>query len=257
MSESLSEKRDVRSTLGSLSGCLMEGDPAERARASRLRRKSIALSILLQSFVVALVILIPLLWAGERIAFAGPPPHPIYVLSSGVHRPPDQPRPAHSNQPHFCAFCEPTAIHPLPASPDPVSHEDGNDNAEPFPGDGTGVPALDGGIRLPGNSGPTPLPPPSRRPTQISGLVIQASIVNRVEPRYPALPLQMRRAGHVELHAIIATDGSIQSLAVISGDPLFYASALDAVRQWRYRPTILNGLPVEVDTTISVTYRLQ
>jgi protein TonB len=61
----------------------------------------------------------------------------------------------------------------------------------------------------------------------------------------------------VELHAIIGTDGSVQSLQVVSGDPLFINSAKDAVLQWRYRPTYLNGQPVEVDTYISVIYTLQ
>ena len=257
MSDSLSEKRDLQSTMGSLSGCLMEGDPAELARANRLRRKAIALSILLQGVVVALVILIPLIWAGERIAFAGSPPRPIYIVSGGNHRPPDTARPPHPNQRHFCALCTPTTIHPLPLSPDRASRDDGNNNQDPFFGAGTDGSAIDGIIPLHGNSGPTPPPPPSQRPARISSPVIQAAIVNRVEPLYPALPRQMRRSGCVELHAIIATDGSIQSLAVISGDPLFYASALDAVRQWRYRPTILNGQAVEVDTTISVIYRLQ
>ncbi|MBZ5528543.1 MAG: energy transducer TonB [Acidobacteriia bacterium] len=257
MSDSVSEKRDLQSSIGSLSGCLMEGDPVERARANRLRRKALALSILLQGVVVALVILVPLIWAGERIAFAGPPPHPIYVVSSGVHRPPDQPRPEHPNQPHFCAMCPPITIRPLPISPERASRDDGSENQEPLLGYGPGIPAIDGSIRLQGNSSPTPPPLPSQPLKRISRPIIQAAIVNRIEPVYPALARQLHRPGRVELRAIIATDGTIQSLAVISGDPLFYASALDAVRQWRYRPTILNGQAVEVDTTISVIYRLQ
>jgi len=60
----------------------------------------------------------------------------------------------------------------------------------------------------------------------------------------------------VELHAIIAMDGSVESLEVVSGDPFFLQSALAAVRQWRYRPTTLNGRPVEVDTHITVIYTL-
>jgi outer membrane biosynthesis protein TonB len=56
---------------------------------------------------------------------------------------------------------------------------------------------------------------------------------------------------------MIATDGTIQSLQVVSGDPLFYQSALDAVRQWRYTATVLNGRAVEVDTYISVIYNIQ
>ena len=82
-------------------------------------------------------------------------------------------------------------------------------------------------------------------------------LIHRVEPTYPALARQVRVEGHVELHAIIATDGTIQSLQVISGHPLLVQSALEAVRQWRYRATILDGQPVEVDTYITVVYTLQ
>jgi protein TonB len=60
----------------------------------------------------------------------------------------------------------------------------------------------------------------------------------------------------VELSAIVATDGTIQSLDVISGDPLLVRSALDAVWEWRYRPTILNGQAVEVESHITVIYTL-
>jgi protein TonB len=61
----------------------------------------------------------------------------------------------------------------------------------------------------------------------------------------------------VELRAIIATDGTIQSLEVVKGDALFLLSASDAVSQWRYRPTVLNGQPVEIETYITVIYTLQ
>jgi protein TonB len=60
----------------------------------------------------------------------------------------------------------------------------------------------------------------------------------------------------VQLHAIIGTDGTIQSLQAVGGDPGFYQSAIEAVRQWRYKPTILNGKPVEVDTFITVIYNI-
>lgn len=88
--------------------------------------------------------------------------------------------------------------------------------------------------------------------TQISA----AMLIHRVEPIYPTLARQTRRAGRVELRAVIATDGTIQSLQVVSGDPLFYQSAMDAVREWRYKPTVLNGEPVEIDTFISVIYNI-
>ena len=82
-------------------------------------------------------------------------------------------------------------------------------------------------------------------------------LIQRVEPVYPPLARQTRREGQVELRAIISTDGTIQSLQVVSGDALFLRSAEDAVRQWRYHPTILNGQPVEIETYITVIYTLQ
>lgn len=82
-------------------------------------------------------------------------------------------------------------------------------------------------------------------------------LLHRVEPIYPPLARQVHREGQVELHAIISTDGSIQSLQVVSGDALFLRSAIDAVSQWRYRATVLNGQPVEIETYITVIYTLQ
>jgi protein TonB len=73
---------------------------------------------------------------------------------------------------------------------------------------------------------------------------------------YPPLARQTRISGTVRLHAIIGKDGSVQQLEVLSGHPLLVQAALDAVRQWRYRPTLLNGEPVEVDTTIDVIFSL-
>jgi protein TonB len=67
----------------------------------------------------------------------------------------------------------------------------------------------------------------------------------------------MRLAGTVVLHAIISRDGHIDALEVVSGSPFFVQAALDAVREWRYRPTLLNGEPVEVETTITVVFQLR
>jgi periplasmic protein TonB len=101
-------------------------------------------------------------------------------------------------------------------------------------------------------------PPPKATPSRIrqGGAVTQASLVNRVQPNYPPLARQTRISGTVRLHAIISKDGSVQQLEVMSGHPLLVQAALDAVRQWKYRPTTLNGEPVEVDTTIDVIFSL-
>ena len=92
---------------------------------------------------------------------------------------------------------------------------------------------------------------------KVSGGVMQAQLISRVEPRYPPLAVQTRQSGTVVLHAIISRDGRIDALQVVSGSPFFVQAALEAVRQWRYRPTMLDGEPVEVETTISVEFRLQ
>jgi protein TonB len=102
--------------------------------------------------------------------------------------------------------------------------------------------------------------PPPPRPTQSrirqGGNVQAAKLVNKVQPSYPPLARQTRISGTVRLHAIIGKDGSVTQLEVMSGHPLLVQAALDAVRQWRYQPTTLNGDAVEVDTTIDVIFSL-
>lgn len=103
-----------------------------------------------------------------------------------------------------------------------------------------------------------PPPPPKEAPQRIQrgGNVQAALLVNKVQPLYPPLARQTRISGTVRLHAIISKAGTIQELSVISGHPLLVRAALDAVQQWRYRPTLLNQEPVEVDTTIDVIFSL-
>jgi protein TonB len=95
-----------------------------------------------------------------------------------------------------------------------------------------------------------------KRAVKISEPVQRALLISRPEPRYPPLAMQTRKEGTVLLHAIISRDGRISDLEVVSGSPWFVQAALEAVRQWRYRPTILNGEPVEVETSITVIFRL-
>jgi len=105
-------------------------------------------------------------------------------------------------------------------------------------------------------SAPPPPKPKQTGPLRVGGNVQAAKIINRVQPIYPPLARQTRISGTVRLHAIIGKDGTIQSLEVVSGHPLLQQAALDAVRQWRYQPTLLNGDPVDVDTTIDVIFSL-
>jgi protein TonB len=123
-----------------------------------------------------------------------------------------------------------------------------------------GVPGGQMGGVIGGVIGGVGAAPPPPRPTQTrirqGGAVQAAMLVNRVQPQYPPLARQTRISGTVRLHAIISKDGSVQQLEVVSGHPLLVQAALDAVRQWKYRPTTLNGEPVEVDTTIDVIFSL-
>ena len=81
-------------------------------------------------------------------------------------------------------------------------------------------------------------------------------LIHRIEPQYPAIAKIARVSGTVELRAIIGRDGSVSSIEVLSGNPLLARAAVEAVRQWRYRPTILDGEAVEVETRITVNFVL-
>jgi len=123
---------------------------------------------------------------------------------------------------------------------------------------GVGVPGgVPGGV-LGGILGAAPPPPP--KPTQtrirVGGQVQAASLLRRVDPVYPQIAKTAHVSGTVVLHAVIAKDGTIQQLEYLSGPPLLMRAAMDAVREWRYKPTLLNGEAVEVDTTIQVVFTL-
>lgn len=91
---------------------------------------------------------------------------------------------------------------------------------------------------------------------QLGANVAAARLLNKVQPVYPALARQQGIQGLVRLKVIIGADGATQQLEVISGHPLLIQAAMDAVRQWRYRPTLLEGKPVEIETTIDVYFQL-
>jgi protein TonB len=99
-------------------------------------------------------------------------------------------------------------------------------------------------------------PQVEKQPLKISEGVLQAQLISHIEPRYPTLAKQTKTEGIVRLRAIISRDGRITSLDILSGHPLLVQAALEAVSQWRYRPTMLNGEPVEVETSITVIFRL-
>ncbi|PYT16099.1 MAG: energy transducer TonB [Acidobacteria bacterium] len=106
---------------------------------------------------------------------------------------------------------------------------------------------------------PPPANPPATvkapdKPHPVGGDVQAAKLIRRVIPPYPPLARQARVSGTVRLIGVIAKDGTIRQLQVVSGHPLLVGAAVDAVRQWVYRPTLLNGEPVEVIAPIDVIF---
>jgi len=91
---------------------------------------------------------------------------------------------------------------------------------------------------------------------RVGGNVQAAKMISQVQPIYPAEAKRDRITGTVILHAVIAKDGSVQELQYVSGPEELMRASMDAVRQWKYQPTLLQGAPVEVDTTISIIYTL-
>src|SRR5271157_3145151 len=91
---------------------------------------------------------------------------------------------------------------------------------------------------------------------RVSQGVSQGLLIHKVQPTYPPLARQARVQGTVVLQALIGKDGTIQNLHVVSGHPMLTSSALEAVKQWRYKPYYLNNEPVEVETTINVVFTL-
>ena len=241
-----------------LGGCLVEGDSEFEKRARKIKRRALVASIILQVLIVAALVLVPLLSKGENIAAYNPTIMPPYHRGSVPPRHPSGPRPTGGER-KVCTWC----FRYPPPTIATVDRRQVMD--DPNPGD-VGILGTPGGQNIPGsldafNTHRGPEPPleierTTPRTMKVSAGVQAARLVHRVEPLYPPLARQIRLEGRVELHAIIATDGRIKSLEVVSGEPLFIQSALRAVHEWRYQPTLLNNEPVEIETYVTVVYTL-
>jgi protein TonB len=103
------------------------------------------------------------------------------------------------------------------------------------------------------------LPPPKVATPQkirVSSGVAAGNLIQKIQPQYPAIAKTARIQGTVVLEATISKQGTIEGLKAVSGPPMLYQAAIDAVRQWRYKPYMLNGEPVEVGTTVNVVFTL-
>lgn len=114
---------------------------------------------------------------------------------------------------------------------------------------------VDIAIRAPGQQSAAALTAPAGS-IQVVASVQEANLTNRVTPQYPPLAKAARVQGTVKFQATIGKDGTVQNLQLLSGPPLLVQAAMQAVRQWTYKPTLLNGEPVVVVTTIDVNFTL-
>jgi TonB family protein len=102
---------------------------------------------------------------------------------------------------------------------------------------------------------PTPKAPPLR--IRASASVMQGKLIHKVDPVYPSIARQAHASGVVILEVTVAKDGSVRTVRAVSGHPLLQYSAVAAVKQWKYQPTMLGGEPVEVVTTVTINFRLE
>ncbi len=249
---------------GRLSQCMLENNDAHRSSRRGLRRKALTLSVVLECAILSALVLWPLLDPAILPKILNSAPAPPYhgseiiavVHASGSHAP---------SVPNSKTTISLLDRQP-PRIPNHVSNEPVDDapivaggtsgeTGPGFTGSGPGsfIPGADGR----GTAPEIKRPAESTVRRQVSEGVMDASLVHRVLPVYPAIARPMHLSGQVVLHAVIGVDGSVQQLQVVSGNGILAQAALAAVRQWHYRPTQLSGRPVEVETTITVNFVLE
>jgi protein TonB len=227
-----------------------------------------------QAMVVLSVALMPMIWP-QVLPQAETWIHVYLPTAPPAPPPPLEPtRPIHAMPNRPIVWNDGRIIEPIRIPPTISVDEPPTDVGRyTGPAGGGGIPTGSGGpsgflrsifdaVRV-----PAPAPAPVRTQTEPArpavpirvkegGLVHPAVLVHRIDPVYPALARAARVSGVVEIEGVIGIDGRIRELHVTSGHPLLTAAALNAVRQWIYQPTRLNGDPVEVITMITVTFRL-
>ena len=224
---------------------------------SARRGRATLISFAMQALGLSLLLLIPLL------VIQGPPKlqwfdeSPIVMPPSAPAPLPTGPRPLHSPNISNGQLLQPPTIPNTIAtlSERPVASPPDVSNLGVDGGTGT---ARRGVFNSIGNSVDVAPPQPSPAPAQPLKVShwAEGNIIYRVQPSYPPIARLARVQGTVELRAIISKTGTIENLVVVSGPPTLVKSAIEAVRQWRYRPYLLNNEPVEVETEITVNFVL-
>ena len=210
------------------------------------------------------MILIPLVYADHlpefrwRSVTVGPPPRPIEPPPVNAHPASGSRAPIFDHAPRVFNPLRPNKDTPTYASQPSVLELPGElpiGNVQALTvnpiGDPLGKPVV---LAPPRPEAPKPAPPSG--PIRVSQGVQMAKLIRQVIPIYPPMAKSAHISGTVRLIGIIAKDGTIRNLQLVSGHPLLTKSAIDAVSQWIYRPTLLSGEPVEVICPIDVNFTL-
>jgi periplasmic protein TonB len=228
-----------------------------RPRACRAAGGTLAVSIVAHAFILAAVIVVPLLATDALPALPGddlgpfaidvlPPPAPPPLLAARTP----------STKPTATTNAPPTEA-PDTIGPEIVRQPANNYVIGDVGPTGPGVP--DGLAEGVGIGAPQPPPPPQpapQTPVRLSAYEMPRKI-NDVAPLYPELAQRARVEGVVIIEAVIAVDGTVRDARVLRSVALLDRAAIDAVKQWRYAPTRLNGVAVPVIVTVTVQFRLQ
>ena len=221
---------------------------------------TVPLSIVLHAVGIAIVVIVPLM-ATDVI------PKPSSILTATVTPPPPPEPPLIPVAPRTATPVAPTTDAP-PAAPsrEAAPTTAGEKIGEEAPG--PALPTTTGNVGPPGNavgdaSGtsvgvgiPQPPPPPVDRPIRPGAVVKYPEKLRDVRPHYPAIAVAGRVEGRVIIEAIIGIDGRVKDAKVLRSIALLDRAALEAVQQWRFTPTLLNGVPVPVIITVSVDFKL-
>jgi TonB family protein len=135
------------------------------------------------------------------------------------------------------------------------THGQAEESAPPLPSPLAVASANDSTLSGLMSSASTNVPKPTLATVRISQGVSQGLLIKRVQPKYPQAALAVRAQGAVQIEATINKEGNVTNLKVLSGDPVLARAALEAVRQWRYKPYYLDGAPVEIETQITVNFK--
>ncbi len=211
-----------------------------------------------QAMALSFLLLVPLLWVQG-------PPRVAWFRMRDFFVPPAAPAPTPSGQPHTTAH--PTnlnsvqIVQPGSIPPEIAQVDERQIGSAPNIDDG-GVIGATGislgvwhAVRPTVEVAPPPTAPAAARPLRISHWA-EGNLIHRVQPAYPPLARLAHIQGPVRLRAIISKAGTIENLVAISGHPLLVPAAIDAVRQWRYRPYLLNDQPITIETEITVNFIL-